>query len=41
MKKILFSIIVGLIMPVAAVVAQTLTANAPSQVAIGEQFRLS
>ena len=41
MKKILFSIIVVLIMPVAAVVAQTLTANAPSQVAIGEQFRLS
>jgi len=39
--KRLFAIIVGLIMPVVAVIAQTLTANAPSQVAVGEQFRLS
>ena len=40
MKKT-FITIVGLMMTVIAAVAQTLTANAPSHVAVGEQFRLS
>ena len=40
MKKT-FATIVGLIMTVVAAMAQTLTANAPSHVAVGEQFRLS
>ena len=37
MKKT-FITIVGLMMTVIAAVAQTLTANAPSHVAVGEQF---
>ena len=40
MKKT-FATIVGLMMAVVAAMAQTLTANAPSHVAVGEQFRLS
>ena len=40
MKKT-FITIVGLMMAVVTAVAQTLTANAPSHVAVGEQFRLS